>query len=266
MRPAQKWTVFGRMGLVFPSHILALVFIPLPFPFHPLSRTNQNNPPVPRISFPSDGMTGSDASPESRGLDVRAQNLVPLASGTPRPPRWGTSWAPQDHPKQERHGPVPAAPPAVLPETPSSCHSVLPVADLWQGREWDPSHRPQRHQAPTASREALAVTARGPRRTKSLWRGGETSRVTVPESGLARGTLLRVSVLCVFGAPPQPPQSLQLAWQRSLRDGRFVCQVCFSVYSVRIPSSDEQVRTQSQHSNWLEWVVLGAPAAWPPGS
>lgn len=51
---------------------------------------------------------------------------------------------------------------------------------------------------------------------------------------------------------------MQLAWQHSLRDGRFVCRVCFSVFFVWLPSSDEQVRTQSQHSNWLSGLCWGS--------
>lgn len=95
------------MGLVFPSHILASVFISLQFSFHPLSKTNQNNPSIRKISLQSDGAIGSDASPESQGVDFGAQNWVPLAKG---PPQLGKRVGPQHrHPKPERRGPFTAA-------------------------------------------------------------------------------------------------------------------------------------------------------------
>lgn len=125
--------------------------------------TLQNEPKQPLNSedfFPIRWHDWVGCQPRELRVDVRAQNSVPLASVPPTatPACQGGERAGPNraipNPKQERHGPVAAAPPRVLPETRSSCHSVLPVAglwdwgptlSLWQGREWDPSHEPQRH-------------------------------------------------------------------------------------------------------------------------
>lgn len=104
-----------------------------------------------------------------------------------------------------------------------ACGTGVPLCPCGKEENGTPVTSP-RDTRPPQPAEALAVTARGPRRTKSLWQGGETSRVTVPESGLARGPLLSLSSACLhfaFSVPhlshPQgmgAPQSLQLAWQQ----------------------------------------------------
>ena len=81
------------MGLVFPSHILASVFISLQFSFHPHSKTNKNNPATPRISSECFCMVGSHGQvgrqPEVPRGKTAARGSVPPAEGPPHMERRG---------------------------------------------------------------------------------------------------------------------------------------------------------------------------------
>ena len=154
MQPAQEWMAFRKNGLVSPSHILASVSMSFQFSFHPLSRTNQNNPSILKTSSSSAGMVGPAATPESRGVDVRAQNWFSLPTAHPR---WGDELGPgRNVPEKRGVDPFPAA------TFRGSCqghgtlvHSALPVADLQQGREVGPqSQSPKTPRPPQPSRGA----------------------------------------------------------------------------------------------------------------
>lgn len=195
------------MRLVFPSHILASVFISFQFLFHPLSETNQNNSSILKISLQSDGTMGSDASPETRGVDVRAQNLVPLARGPPQVEKRAGSR--MDIPNQR--GMDTSLPQLAWGPTKELGHLATQLS-LWLTCSMViGGHSPQGQPA-QAPQSPLGVLGGLWSSEKSPWQGGggtsgEESQNRSWREVLCSLSFFHVSVLCAFSSPPQPPSN-----------------------------------------------------------